>query len=210
MELTTGGRGCIMEGKTKPPAGGERNPMSAYTASHILTAAFTGYRPAKMPFTEQVSDPKYLRFRSVEARVLRMLAEQGYMRFVTGLAMGFDTWAAEDVLALKEEFPHIILHCAVPFPEQDAGWSEADRDRRGIICAQADDVVTVSPSYVKDAYFIRNRYMVDMADTVICAYDGRRRGGTAYTVKYAVEQDKHVICINPETGEVKLLGKPMA
>ena len=27
---------------------------------HILTAAFTGYRPEKMPFSEEVSDPAYL------------------------------------------------------------------------------------------------------------------------------------------------------
>ena len=181
--------------------GNEREP-------HILTAAFTGYRPEKMPFSEEVSDPAYLQFRTVEARVLRMLAEQGYTRFVTGLAKGFDTWVAEDVLALKEEFPAIILHCAVPFPEQDERWAEADRIRRRAICEQADQVVTVSPRYTKTSYFVRNCYMVDMADTVICAYDGRR-GGTAYTVKYAVSKDKHVICINPKTGEVTLLGKPM-
>ncbi len=182
--------------------------MAEDTAPHILTAAFTGYRPEKMPFTEQISDPQYVHFRTVEARVLRMLAERGYTRFVTGLAMGFDTWAAEDVLALKEEFPDVVLHCAVPFPEQDSGWAEVDRARRRAICERADSVVTVSPSRVKDVYFIRNRYMVDMADTVICAYDGRR-GGTAYTVRYAIEHEKHVICINPTTGDVKLLGKPM-
>lgn len=174
----------------------------------VLTAAFTGYRPEKMPFAEEVSNPEYLRFRTAEARVLRMLAEQGYACFVTGLAKGFDTWVAEDVLALKEEFPSIILHCAVPFPEQDEGWAEEDRTRRRAICEQADQVVTVSPRYTKGCYFVRNAYMVDMADTVVCAYDGRR-GGTAYTVNYAVSKDKHVICINPKTGKVTLLGKPM-
>ena len=170
----------------------------------VLTAAFTGYRPEKMPFAEEVSNPEYLRFRTAEARVLRMLAEQGYTCFVTGLAKGFDTWVAEDVLALKEEFPSIILHCAVPFPEQDEGWAEEDRARRRAICEQADQVVTVSPRYTKGCYFVRNAYMVDMADTVICAYDGRR-GGTAYTVNYAVSKDKHVICIDPKTGKVTLL-----
>lgn len=38
--------------------------------------------------------------------------------------------------------------------------------------------------------------MVDKADVVVCAYDGQQ-GGTAYTVNYALKQNKIVIQINP-------------
>ncbi len=179
------------------------------TAPHILTAAFTGYRPEKMPFPEDIHNERYLRFRASEARILRMLVDRGYTRFISGLAMGFDTWMAEDVLALKEEFPALTLLCAIPFPEQDKTWREPDRARRRAILARADEVVTVSPFYTRDCYHARNRYMADRADALVAAYNGRG-GGTAYTVNYAILHDRHVLCIDPATGEVQLYGKPFS
>ncbi len=177
--------------------------------SHIQTAAFSGYRPEKMPFSESINQMQYLRFRSSEARVLRMLVDRGYTRFVSGLAMGFDTWMAEDVLALKEEFPNLILHCAIPFPEQDKTWSAADRARRRAILERADEVVTVSPFYTRDCFHIRNRYMVDMSDALVAAYNGQK-GGTAYTVNYAILHDLHVICVDPSTASIHMYGKPFS
>ncbi len=181
--------------------------MAGESSSRVLTAAFSGYRPEKMPFSENIHDERYVRFRASEARVLRMLVDQGYTRFVTGLAMGFDTWMAEDVLTLKEEFPALTLHCAIPFPEQDKAWREADCTRRRAILARADEVVTVSPFYTRDCYHLRNRYMVDMADALVAAYNGCK-GGTAYTVQYAILQNCHVVCIDPATACVKMYGKP--
>ncbi len=166
------------------------------------TVAFTGYRPEKMPFAESLSDPGFIRCRESLRVVLRLLIERGYTRFVTGMAMGFDTWVAEDVLALREAFPTygLTLHCAVPFPGQAAKWSAADRARYERILARADEVVTVSPAYSRDCYFARNRYMADMADVLIAAYDGQS-GGTRYTVEYAYRLGRRVICIDPATGK---------
>lgn len=48
--------------------------------------------------------------------------------------------------------------------------------------------------------------MVDNADVVICAFNGKS-GGAAYTVDYALKQNKIVIQIDPETSEVSMLSK---
>ena len=48
--------------------------------------------------------------------------------------------------------------------------------------------------------------MVDNVDVVVCAFNGKS-GGTAYTVDYALKQDKIVIQIDPETSEVSMLSK---
>jgi len=48
--------------------------------------------------------------------------------------------------------------------------------------------------------------MVDKADVVVCAYDGQS-GGTAYTVNYALKQNKIVIQINPSTAQVTIISK---
>ncbi len=171
------------------------------TVKPVKTVAFTGYRPEKMPFRESLSDPLYVQFRASQRVVMRLLFERGYTRFVCGMAMGFDTWVAEDVLAMREAFPEwgLQLHCVLPFPEQAAKWRASDRARYDSILSRADKVVTVSPVYSRECYHMRNRYMADMADVVVAAYDGQS-GGTKYTVEYAHGLGRRVICIHPGTG----------
>ncbi len=162
------------------------------------TVAFTGYRPEKMPFPEDPSHEVYRRFRAAEARLIRQLADQGYTHFVSGMARGFDLWVAEDVLALRVRFPELKLICALPFPEQAAGWPSPEQMRWRAVCEQADEIVTVAPAYFGGCFYARNRYMVDRADLLVCAYDGRP-GGTAYTVDYARKKGKPSIFIHPVT-----------
>ena len=64
----------------------------------MCTVAFTGYRPEKMPFIENKKDERYVYFREQELKVINRLIERGYTHFISGVAMGFDTWVAEDVL----------------------------------------------------------------------------------------------------------------
>ena len=42
----------------------------------------------------------------------------------------------------------------------------------------------------------RNRHMVNNSSFVIAAWDGRKRGGTYYTVNYAQKLKKEIIFIN--------------
>lgn len=157
--------------------------------------SFTGYRPEKLPFREG-EDERYLHFRRTLYKVIKRLAELGYTDFISGIAMGFDTWVAEDVIRLKEEIPSVTLECAVPFPEQADGWPREDKIRRSRIVENSDGITITSPEYSKSAYFKRNRYMVDSSEVLVACYDGKS-GGTAYTVEYAKKKAKTVIQINP-------------
>ncbi len=167
-----------------------------------LTVAFTGHRPEKMPFPEDPQNEMYRRFRAAEARTIRLLLGRGYTRFISGMARGFDLWTAEDVLALKARHPEVSLMCAVPFPGQANGWPSADRERWQFVLDCADEVVTTSPGYSSGCFFIRNRFMVDRADVIVGAYT-TLTGGTGQTVRYALGQGKTVLCIDPETGDVR-------
>lgn len=46
--------------------------------------------------------------------------------------------------------------------------------------------------YCKQAFHIRNRYMVDHSSRLICYYDGQL-GGTDYTVNYARKKGLDII-----------------
>ena len=66
-----------------------------------FTCCFTGHREIAPQHLGRI--PKAL------DGILRALIAQGYHTFASGGALGFDTMAAEAVLKLKKEFPHIRL-----------------------------------------------------------------------------------------------------
>lgn len=58
---------------------------------------------------------------------------------------------------------------------------------------------TIRPDYNKNFYkqapLERNKIMVDMCDFVLAYYDGRKTGGTYYTINYARKKNKQIMFI---------------
>ena len=48
-------------------------------------------------------------------------------------------------------------------------------------------------TYSKDAYIIRDKYMVDCTDALLCVWDGIESGGTFITRNYALQKNKMII-----------------
>lgn len=113
---------------------------------------------------------------------------------------------AEEILELRKGNKGIQIECAIPFPGQADSWEKTDQKRRYEILTATNEAVITSEHYNRGCFFTRNRYMVDNADVVVCAFNGKS-GGTAYTVDYALKQNKIVIQIDPETSEVSMLSK---
>lgn len=131
-------------------------------------------------------------------RQIRNLIQDGICDFITGGALGFDTLAAEAVLKLRTEFPHIRLILAVPCPDQSKNWSLDEKIRYEEIAFQADETHCISKTYTKFCMMRRNRFMVD--NSVGCIfYLTRMQSGTYKTVEYAMEQGKTLHNILSET-----------
>ena len=81
----------------------------------------------------------YVHFREQELKVINRLIERGYTHFISGVAMGFDTWVAEDVLELQKKNKELHLECAIPCPDQDKKWESADQKRRRKILKKANE-----------------------------------------------------------------------
>lgn len=47
------------------------------------------------------------------------------------------------------------------------------------------EVIVIQEEYRPNVYSKRNRYMVEHSDRVIAVYDGREKGGTVKTIRYA-------------------------
>lgn len=160
--------------------------------------AFTGYRPHKLPFggDEQHPDCKKLKHK-LFCEILR-LTREGVNVFISGMAQGVDTWAAEIVLQLKTTLPsrNLRLWAAIPYDKQNDAWSDSAKERYQEILSRADKVEYVSHEYTRGCLQKRNRFMVDAATHLIAVYDGQP-GGTQSTIEYARKKGLTITIIEP-------------
>ena len=79
-------------------------------------------------------------------RVLETAIPQGFVDFYAGGALGWDTYCAQTVLDLREEYPRIALHLVLPCSraEQTARWTEAQKAAYDCIYREADSCEFVS------------------------------------------------------------------
>jgi uncharacterized phage-like protein YoqJ len=148
------------------------------------TACFTGKRTQSLPWKDNEQDARCAALKGRIAETVLEAVSQGYTRFLTGMALGVDTYAAECVLCLKKEYPFLILEAAVPCANQHEKWREADQARYLRILGQCDKVHCLQERYTPSCMMARNRYMVDRSSLLIAVYDGSG-GGTGRTISYA-------------------------
>ena len=89
-------------------------------ALNMHRCAFTGYRPQKMPFGFNESDPRCIDFKRRVKETIQALYDMGYRHFISGGALGMDMFAAEAVLELRAQHPDMILEMVSPFDDQAA------------------------------------------------------------------------------------------
>ena len=163
---------------------------------NVRRCAFTGYRPAKLPFGYDEECTLALDFRKRLRETIEILILQGYRHFISGGAQGMDIMAAETVLDLQKRYPDVTLEMAVPFEGQAGRWPESYR-ARWQRCVESADVVTVlSHEYTNSCLVARNRYLVAQADLLLACYDGKE-GGTKHTLEYAQRSGCPVCLIPP-------------
>lgn len=158
--------------------------------------SFSGYRPSKLPFPWDKSCYAYRRLRGLIREEITALAEKGVRYFQTGMARGIDLMCGEIVLELKKRYK-IELICVIPCLNQSLGWGTEDLDTYDRLLRAAAGVVQVTGRrYSKGCMLKRDRYLVDTAQYLISVFDGKK-GGTMFTVHYAMRKKRTVIILNP-------------
>ena len=159
-----------------------------------MTCCFTGHRPQDLGFAPGGAEETALKNR-IAGETLRLITEQNVRHFISGMALGVDTYAAQAVLKLRELYPDVTLECALPCKGQDRRWKKADRDEYARILSAADKVMLLQEEYTPFCMQLRDAYMVENADIVLAVWNGRRTGGTAYTVNCARKRGRTIIVI---------------
>ena len=157
------------------------------------TCTVGGPRPHKLPAGLDIS-----RLQERLDGEMRVSIFRGYTRFLSGMSLGVDIWAAEAILKLKKEFPHIRLVCYLPCETQADHWPNFWRNKYFNVLAEADDVITQQTHYTPDCIIRRNLSMIDDSSRLIVVHDGISPGGTEQTVGYAQAKGIEVVNIDPE------------
>lgn len=152
------------------------------------TCCFTGHKPEKC-----IGEEGKIRFRL--AMEIQNAIAAGYDTFITGMALGVDTWAAEEVLKIKSEKAGIKLVCAVPFEGVEQNRTTKQQMIFHNILSKADDVSYICPKCSRKSFKVRDEWMVDHAAKVIAVFNGTH-GGTEYTINYAKQNNREIVLIN--------------
>ncbi len=169
----------------------------------MKTCCFTGHRPQKLGYGENSIQCDELKNKLSEL-IRELIEKEGVTHFISGVALGVDTYAAEIVLSLKAQYPYITLECAIPCETQAIKWNERDRDIYYDILSKCDKETLLQQKYTADCMQRRNEYMVDNSDFVIAVWNGQP-SGTGNTVKYAQQNSKSIFLIESKTMEIKFV-----
>jgi uncharacterized phage-like protein YoqJ len=148
---------------------------------------FTGYR---IQFVKQYKTgiDHYLKNRIAIAK------QEGSNIFISGMALGVDQWAAQQVL----NDPQLNLICAIPCLEHYKKWSSDSKlDWFKIILSKRSELGYVSNQpYFYNCMDALNRWMIDHSDGVIGVWTWQK-GGTKNCLDYARRQKKEIWFYDP-------------
>jgi hypothetical protein len=104
------------------------------------------------------------------------------------MAEGVDLLFAALVIDQKEQHPHLFLEANIPY--RNRLHTKEPIFRR---CLEGCNGIYIQQEkYSSDCFMNRNRHMVALASRVIAVYDGREKGGTLFTMRYAHMMEREI------------------
>ena len=165
--------------------------MLTYEELKKITCCFTGHRPEKLPWGKDESRADCIALKRRIDEALEELYHRGFRNFITGMALGCDLYFAEAVLALRQRH-EVGLEAAIPCLSQAKNWSAQEQARYQSILEQCDLELAVQHNYTQGCMLRRNRYMVERSTALLAVYNGSK-GGTRYTISYALDRGLEVV-----------------
>lgn len=158
----------------------------------MTIVAFTGHRSDKLGGYE-LPNPIY---NYVYKETVKIIKEINPDEAISGMAMGFDQWAA--VICLREGIP---LTAAIPFKGQEKLWLKSSQEQYNKILVKCNNIhIVCEGGYAAWKMQHRNKWMVDNCDILIACWDGTS-GGTENCIQYAEKIGREIYRIDPNDHE---------
>lgn len=136
-----------------------------------MKIAITGHRPQRLKGQEKMIK------KWAEKQLIRLQPSVVY----NGMAQGTD-----QIIAITAKQLNIPIICCYAFPKKYYSPTEQ-------WIMENNQVIYISPAYAKNSHFLRDCFMVDHADALLCVWDGVGAGGTFLTRNYAIKKNKKII-----------------
>lgn len=128
-------------------------------------------------------------------KVAYLIEAMGVNHFISGVDLGIGWLVAEIVLDLKRDYPEITLECVIPYEDQAANWTIAQRNKYFSIMERCDKESLLQRHYTKDCIRKEKEYMIRKSNYVLVVGNGQS-GGTGKMIPSARAWGKTVILID--------------
>ncbi|MGN7478853.1 DUF1273 domain-containing protein [Solibacillus silvestris] len=160
----------------------------------------TGYRPHELGIFND-KHPGVAIIKTAIENQLRTLVEDGLEWVVISGQQGVETWAAQVVLHLKEDYPALKYSIITPFLEQEKNWNEHKQETYMHIVNQADFVtaVTKRPYEAPWQFIEKDKFIIANTDAALLVYDEENEGSPKYVhrliQKYKEQHEEYELLI---------------
>lgn len=141
-----------------------------------ITCCFTGPRPPRLPCGGDEASPEIIALKEKLFAAVESAYGDGCRIFISGMAEGFDLFAAEAVIRLRRIHPDAELYAAFPCEASPKSHSPAVCRRIQSIMEEVSFCHFTAKEHVYGCELSRNVYMVEHSSVLIGYYDGRSRG----------------------------------
>lgn len=160
----------------------------------VKVAAVSGYKPFELGIFKN-NHPAVSYIKKAICNRLKEMLEEGLEWVLISGQLGTELWAAEVVYELREkEYPDLKLAVITPFLEQEASWSESNKEWYESILMEADFVDSVSHRpYEKPWQFrMKNQFHIEKSDILLLFYDSEKIGSPQFIYNMAKRyQESH-------------------
>lgn len=160
----------------------------------------TGYKQHELGiFDEKNPGIRFIK-KALENR-FRALLDEGLEWVILSGQLGVETWAAEVVLDMKEEFPQLKYAVLTPFLEQEKRWNETKQENYQMIIENADfhRSLTSKPYEAPWQFIEKNKFFLRNSDGILILYDEETDGSPKFIKKeaerYAEKNEYQVLTI---------------
>lgn len=140
------------------------------------TCCFTGPRSPRLPCGGNEASDEIILLKKRILEAVENAYEGGIRNFISGMAEGFDLFAAEAVICLMDKYPDIKLFAAFPCASSPKDHSAAIRKRIEKIMDTVSGCHFVCREHIFGCELSRNLYMVENSSMIIGYYDGFSKG----------------------------------
>ncbi|WNC12130.1 DUF1273 domain-containing protein [Brevibacillus brevis] len=149
----------------------------------------SGYKAHELGIFHEKNPGLAIIKKALKRELVRFLEEDLEWVIISG-QLGVEMWAAETVLELKKEYPHLKLAVITPFLNQEEKWKEETQDYYRNIVMQADYMNSVYQTPYQGAWQLgeKDKFLLSHSDGILLVYDEENEGSPKFLSKLAAKK----------------------